>query len=303
MKSKQPQERQRDQRPQQSGQPQESQDSQGARRLALMWTLAIANQKGGTGKTTTAVNLAAGLGELGQRVLLVDLDPQGDATTALGLKDEGDKGLLEVFMEGRLLETLVRPTKTPGVDVVPGSQHLLERTLAGEPGVDHALRAAFEQLSPRWDVVVVDCPPSLGLVAIAALVGCSQYLVPVATEYLALKGLAALGRTIGKVHQKHLNPGLRLAGVLPCFMDSRTRIAAEIVTTLRERYPDECYQTVIRRNVRFREAPGHGQPITLYDPTGPGAEDYRALAREVLGRWSQQRRQSQDSQDSQGARG
>lgn len=267
-----------------------------------MRRMAVTNQKGGSGKTTTAVNLAAALGEAGRRVLVLDLDPQASASAWLGVRD-GGRGLLDVFTEGRDLSSLVQPTEAPGVDVVPSSAWLVgvDKALAGEVGAETILRRALERLPQRWDVVVVDCPPSLGLLAISALAGCPEILVPVETRVMALAGLAALVQTLERVRER-LNPELRLTGLLACRVDARTRLSQDVVGTMRERFAGDVFRTVIRENVRLAEAPSFGKPITLYDARSAGAEDYRAAAAELTARWRKDTQGTKQRQQPKGKR-
>jgi chromosome partitioning protein len=248
-------------------------------------TLAIANQKGGSAKTTTAVNLAAALGERGCRVLVLDLDPQASASHWYGITDTG-RGLFEVFVEHGTLEPLVQPTAAQGVDLVPASAWLvgMDKTLAGEIGAETLLRRHLEALpADRWAYVLVDCPPTLGLLTVNALAAVQAVLVPVETHVMALQGLAQLLQTVDIIKAR-LNPALALAGILACRVNARTRHAQEIVEELRRRFGALVYQAVIRENVRLAECPSFGCPITHYDPRSTGAEDYRALAAEVLQR-------------------
>ena len=247
-----------------------------------MRTLAIANQKGGVGKTTTAVSLAACCAELGRRVLLVDLDAQASASIWLGVKEEG-RGLLEVFTAGAPLAPLARDTGVPGLSLVPSSLWLsnAEKALAGEPGAETVLRKALRKLPDRWDLVLVDCPPTLGLLAVAALTACREVLVPVEAKVMALNGLAQLTRTIDTVRDR-LNEDLELAAILACRV-THTRLSGEVVDSLRKHFGSKVMRVEIRENVRLAEAPSYGKPINLYAPESYGAEDYRAAARELLG--------------------
>lgn len=250
-----------------------------------MRTFAVTNQKGGSGKTTTAVNLAAALGEKARRVLVLDLDPQASASSWLGIKD-GGKGLLEVFSDGRKLADLVQASSAPGVDVVPSSAWLVgvDKAVAGEPGAETILRRALERLPlDRWDFVFVDCPPALGLLSVSALVACREVLVPVEASTLALAGLAALVGTVERVRDR-LNPELEVSAILACRVDARTNLSRDVVESLRERFGKLVLETVVRDNVRLAEAPSFGKPITLYDPRSAGAEDYRSVAAELLRR-------------------
>jgi chromosome partitioning protein len=248
-----------------------------------MRTIAITNQKGGSGKTTTTVNLAAALGELERRVLVVDLDPQHSATAWFGVKDAG-KGILVVFSDNTGLGDIIQPTQVSGVDLAPSSPWLVgvEKVLAGEVGSETILRRNLEILPQgRWDYMLLDCPPTLGILTVNALAAMREVLVPVEAHVMALSGLAHLLNTVGIVRER-LNPGLAVSGILACRVDGRTRHAKEVVEHLRKRSGDLVYQTVIRENIRLAECPSFGQPITQYDPKSAGAADYRALAQEVI---------------------
>lgn len=249
-----------------------------------MRTLAFVNQKGGVGKTTSAVNVAAALAEEGKKVLLLDLDPQGCASAWCGVRDDG-KGLLEVLSGNGSLSDLVAVSSIPGVDVVPASEWLssADRALAGEVGVETMLRKAVHRLPKTWDFLLVDCPPALGLLVVSSLVACREVFVPVEASTMALGGLARLVQTVDRVRER-LNPGLRLAHILAVRVDSRTNLARDVVDRLRERFGDLVLETVVRESVRFREAWSFGKPITTYDPRGTGAEDYRAVSHELLKR-------------------
>jgi chromosome partitioning protein len=251
-----------------------------------MRTIACVNQKGGSGKTTTAVNLAAALGESGQRVLLIDLDAQASASSWLGITD-GGRGLLDMFAGGAEAGALIRETSAPNVDIIPSSAWLVgaEKALAAEVGAETILRSklgALVSAAPsRWDVVLLDCAPSLGILTVNALAAVREVLVPVEAHVMALSGLAQLLQTISVV-QERLNPDLEIAGIVACRVDARTRHSQEIVAQLRERFGEVVYRTAIRENIRLAECPSFGQPITQYDPRSAGAHDYRALAQEVV---------------------
>jgi chromosome partitioning protein len=241
--------------------------------------VAVANQKGGVGKTTTVVNLGAALTELGRRVLVVDLDPQANASTWLGTVDA--RALYEVFENGAPLEGAVRPTQVKGLDLVPSSSWMTraERNAATQAGAEMILRQAVEELPPdAWDVVIMDCPPALGLLSYSALAACDEVLIPVQTRVMPLGGLVALNQTIDTVKVR-LNRRLRLSAVLPCQVD-RTTLSREIVDALRQRFGDVVMQTSIRDSVRVAEAPGHRQPVTVYARDSAAAADYRAAAAE-----------------------
>ena len=248
-----------------------------------MRAIAIVNQKGGSGKTTTAVNLAAALGEKDRRVLVVDLDPQASASNWYGVKDAG-RGLLEVFTDGRDLTSLVQGTEAPGVSIVPSSSWLvgIEKALSGEVGAETLLRKRTGDLAAgKWDYMLIDCPPTLGTLTVNALTAVQEVLVPVEAHVMALNGLVQLIQTVNAVKER-LHPPLRMAGILACRVDARTRHALEVVEQLRERFLRVVYRTIIRENVRLAECPSFGVPITQYDPDSHGAEDYRSLAGEVI---------------------
>lgn len=249
-----------------------------------MKTIAIVNQKGGSGKTTTAVNLAAALGELGKKVLVVDLDVQCSATAWLGCKD-GGKGLLDVFTGEGKIEDLAIETGAPGVQLVPCSQWFigLEKVLASEAGAELVLKEKIEKMPKNWDYLFVDCPPSLTLVTVSALAAVKHLIVPVETHVMALSGLASLHKTIEAV-KKRLNENLDIYGILACRVNQRTRLSQEVIDTLRQRFGNLVFKTVIRENVRIAEAPSFAQPITLYDPRSYGAEDYKNVAIEMINR-------------------
>lgn len=249
-------------------------------------TLAIMNQKGGTGKTTTAVNLAAALTEKRKRVLLIDFDPQASATTWLGGARTEDRGLLDVLAGNGSLADNVRKTSVVNLDLIASSTWLVaaERSLAGEVGADLVFRKAVQRLpADRWDLILIDCPPSLGLLSVSALAACRHVLVPVESNVMALAGLASLLQTVERVTDR-LNPELEISAILACRVDFRKNLSREVVERLRSRFGDLVLKTMIRENVRLAEAPSFGQPITSYDTRSAGAEDYRALAMEFLKR-------------------
>ena len=246
-----------------------------------MYTLAISNQKGGTAKTTTAVCLAAALAELGRRVLLIDLDAQANATRWLGAGGDGEASIYDVLTGGEDLREAIRPV-TDGLDLVPSSPFMVgvEKALASDPAPQFILQGALEGLAGSYDVCLIDCPGALGAVTVNALTAADGVLVPVPAQTLSLEGLAQLLETVRAVRGR-LNPRLEIAGILVCRLDSRTRLAGEVVEALEERFPGLLLATRIRENVRLAEAPSFRQPITAYDPSSRGAEDYRALAEEV----------------------
>lgn len=244
--------------------------------------IAITNQKGGSGKTTTAVNLAATLGELKRRVLLVDLDPQASASNWYGVVEEG-KGLFDAFTESRNLKDLIHPTCVPRVEMIPSSAWLVgvDKALAGEVGAEMILSRHLAALSDQWDYILLDCSPTLGIVTINALVAAREILIPVETHVMALRGLAHLLQTVETIRIR-LNSNLAISGILACRVDARTRHALEVVAQLRERFGKQVFRVVVRESIRLAECPSFGKPVTLYDPQGNGAKDYRALAKEVI---------------------
>ncbi len=261
-----------------------------------MRTIAVVNQKGGTAKSTTAVNLAATLAEKKRRVLLMDLDPQHSATDwLLGVDADVGKGVFVVIGENGNVSDVAHETPMEGVDLVPSSSWLVgaEKALAGEVGAETILRRKLrseagsiaspsgESSAGGYDYVLFDCPPQLGILTVNALVAADEVLVPVEAHVMALSGLAQLVETVDLVKER-LNPDLEITGILACRVDARTRHAGEVVGHLRERFGDVVFSTVIRENVRLAEAPSFREPITTYDPKSAGAEDHRALAREVM---------------------
>ena len=246
-------------------------------------TVCVANQKGGVGKTTTAISLAAGLAHLGARVLLVDLDPQGNASTGLGIRiEEGEPSTYGVLVDGDALLPALQDTEIDGVALLASSLDLAGAEVELVPAFsrEHRLERALEQVQDTFDVVLVDCPPSLGLLTINALVAADEVLVPIQCEYYALEGLSQLLRTVELVAD-NLNRRLRVGGVVLTMFDARTNLSQQVVEEVRGYFGDLTYTTVIPRSVRLSEAPSFGQPITLYDPSSRGARAYQRLAREV----------------------
>ncbi|MEX1163601.1 MAG: ParA family protein [Nitriliruptor sp.] len=246
----------------------------------------IANQKGGVGKTTTTVSLAAALAQRGVRTLVVDLDPQGNATTGLGLRaEEGDPSTYSVLVEDVAVLDAVQTTQVDGLDVLPSSLDLAGAEVELVPAFSRELRLrrALEAVGDRYDIVLVDCPPSLGLLTINALVASHQVLVPIQCEYYALEGLGQLMRTVQLVGD-NLNRELELGGVVLTMFDGRTNLSQQVVDEVRAYFGDKAYRTVIPRTVRLSEAPSFGQPITVFDPSSRGARSYQRLAAEVIER-------------------
>ena len=247
-----------------------------------MRKIAIVNQKGGSGKTTTAVNLAAALVEMGNKVLLIDLDPQASASLWYGLKDRG-QGLFDVLTNDGKLEDAIEKTEIDRLHIVPSSPLLagVEKALANEVGAESILKNKVGQLPGRpWDYLLIDCPPTLGILVFNALTLANEVLIPVEAHVMALHGLVQLLKTINLVKQR-INPTLEISGILPCRVDSRTKHAQEVVEQLKSRFEGKLCQTVIRENIRLAEAPLHLKPINLYDPGCNGTKDYRKLAEEL----------------------
>jgi chromosome partitioning protein len=244
--------------------------------------VAIANQKGGVGKTTTAINLGAALARSGRRVLLIDGDPQSNATSGLGLVPGADANLYDVLSGAKTAAACVRETSEPGLALLPASRDLAgaEIELATLPNREQRLRDALAPLRTTYDDILIDCAPSLSLLTLNALTAADRVLIPVQCEYLALEGLGHLADTIARVSER-LNPQLAIGGVLLTMYDSRTNLSQEVVRQVRAHFPQTC-TTVIPRSVRLSEAPSFGRTIFEYAPASRGAETYRALARELL---------------------
>jgi chromosome partitioning protein len=249
-------------------------------------TYALANQKGGVGKTTTAINLASYLGLLEQRVLLVDMDPQANATSSLGYdKREGGPSVYDALTGSRPVEEVITRTEQPGVDLLPATIQLAgaEVELVGIMAREARLGRTLKDSIERYDYVLIDCPPSLGLLTVNALTAADGVLIPVQCEYLALEGLGQLVRTIDLIRD-NLNSRLRVAGVVMTMYDARTNLSQGVVEEVRQHFPTLTFDTIIPRNVRLGEAPSFGKPISVYDPSSRGALAYRALAEEVIRR-------------------
>ena len=248
--------------------------------------VAVVNQKGGVGKSTTSVNLAAALGELGQKILLVDLDPQGNATSGFGLnKNQRELCIYNVLLGDTPIDAVIEPVSVEGVFMVPATIQLAgaEIELVAAMSRENKLKQALETIRGDFDLVIIDCPPSLGLLTVNALTAADGLIIPIQCEYYALEGLSKLLDSVRLV-KTHLNPRLEVFGVVMTMFDSRTRLASQVVDEVVDFFGDKVFVTKIPRTVRLSEAPSHGQPVTLYDTNGRGAAAYRSLAEEVVQR-------------------
>ncbi len=248
--------------------------------------LALANQKGGVGKTTTAVNTAAYLAKLGYRVLLIDIDPQGNATSSIGVdKNDLEYTTYDALIQGETLDDCVVSNVRTGLDLLPSNEVLAgaEVELVDRDRREYQLRNAIDQSEAEYDVVVIDCPPSLGLLTVNALTAARGVIIPIQCEYLALEGLMQLINTIDLVKQR-LNPRLDVLGVLMTMFDARTRLAGQVVGDVRRFFPSRIFETVIPRAVRLAEAPSFGQPIFEYDRSSAASQAYQRVAEEICQR-------------------
>ncbi|MHA6252984.1 ParA family protein [Oceanobacillus sp. CAU 1775] len=246
--------------------------------------MSIANQKGGVGKTTSSVNLSAGLASLGNKVLLIDTDPQGNATSGAGInKADVSNCIYNVLVEEVPTEDVIVSTNENNLDIIPATIQLAgaEIELVQIMSRELRLKKALESVRDQYDYIIIDCPPSLGLLTLNALTASDSVIIPVQCEYYALEGLSQLLNTIRLV-QKHLNKELMIEGVLLTMLDARTNLGLEVVEEVKKYFQDKVYKSIIPRNVRLSEAPSHGQPIISYDPRSKGAEVYLELAKEVM---------------------
>ncbi|SDI24243.1 chromosome segregation ATPase [Alteribacillus persepolensis] len=246
--------------------------------------VAVANQKGGVGKTTTAVNISACLAYIGKRVLLVDIDPQGNATSGAGIeKGDVDECVYNLLVEDANVKQVVKPSTVENLDVIPATIQLSGAEIELVPTISREIRLkkALSDVEKEFDYIIIDCPPSLGLLTINALTAADSVLIPVQCEYYALEGLSQLLNTVRLV-QKHLNNDLAIEGVILTMLDARTNLGLQVIEEVKKYFREKVFQTIVPRNVRLGEAPSHGLPIILYDAKSRGAEVYLDLAKEVV---------------------
>jgi len=245
--------------------------------------ISIANQKGGVGKTTTSINIAAILAKKGKKVLLIDTDPQGNATSGVGVNKEQEFSVYDVLVGEVEFEKTLQDTNVKNLKVCPSNINLAgaEVELVSMMSREHRLKEGLEQIKNKFDYIIIDCPPSLGLITLNAFTASDSVLIPVQCEYYALEGLGQLLNTINLV-RKHLNKNLQVEGAVLTMYDIRTNLSNQVVKEVKKYFEDKVYKTVIPRNVKLSEAPSYGMPITVYDPKSKGAKCYEKLVREIL---------------------
>lgn len=246
--------------------------------------ISVANQKGGVGKTTTAINLAASLAAIEHTTLLIDIDPQSNSTSGTGFEYKViDNSIYQVLVEGASARDTVKKTELPYLDIIPSHINLVgaEIEMVDRPQREKILRNAIEDMRDEYDFIIIDCPPSLGLLTINSLTASDSVLIPVQCEYFALEGLGQLLNTI-KIVRQHLNTGLDIEGVVLTMYDTRTRLSNQVADEVKRYFDNRVFETVISRNVRLAEAPSFGKPVLLYDSVSIGSKNYLALAREIV---------------------
>ena len=248
--------------------------------------IAIANQKGGVGKTTTSINLSATLAEKGKKVLVIDTDPQGNTTSGLGLdKEELNETVYELMIGECDIDEVIHKNVFDNLDIIPSNVNLaaVEIELIDAEQKEYILREAIDKVKDKYDFIIIDCPPSLSMLTVNAMTTANTVLVPIQCEYYALEGLGQLVHTVNLVKDR-LNPELEMEGVVFTMFDSRTNLSLQVVENVKEHIQENVYKTIIPRNIRLAEAPSYGMPINLYEPKSAGAEAYRLLADEVIAR-------------------
>jgi len=246
--------------------------------------ISVANQKGGVGKTTTAINLSASLAVAEKRTLLIDIDPQANSTSSFGFdKNEIDETIYDAIMRGDGFQTAIRKTALPFLYLIPSNTDLIgaEIELIGELGREQKLKVLLEEIESQYDYVLIDCPPSLGLLTVNSLTASHSVIIPLQCEYFAMEGLGQLMRTISLIRSR-LNPSLSIEGILITMFDGRNNLAHQVVREVQNHFGNRVFRTIIPRNVRLSEAPSHGKPVILYDVHSKGAESYLNLAKELL---------------------